>query len=103
MKKRGGRKQPPQRRGIDAEGAGDLRPAFPCNERKVCARTGRIKTSTTAKITTKEDTRTGTAGRDLIAAPVAIAADTPHIEMPEASGAGHLEKIANDNVREYLV
>ena len=28
-------------------GSGDLRPAFPCNERKVCARTGRIKTSTT--------------------------------------------------------
>ena len=41
----------------------------------------------------KEDTRTGTIGRDLIAAPVAIAADTPHIEMPDASGAAHSRQI----------
>jgi len=43
----------------------------------------------TAKITTSEDTITGTTGRDLIALPVAIAADTPQIDMPEASGAAH--------------
>ena len=50
---------------------------------------GRISTSTTAKITTSEDTSTGTSGRARIAPPVAIAADTPQIEMPEASGAAH--------------
>jgi hypothetical protein len=32
---------------------------------------------------------TGTTGRARIAAPVAIAADTPQIEIPEASGAAH--------------
>ena len=31
----------------------------------------------------------GTMGRALIAAPVAIAAETPQIEMPEASGTAH--------------
>jgi hypothetical protein len=53
-------------------------------ERKAWARNGRIKTSMTAKITTSEDTITGTTGRDLIALPVAIAVDTPQIDMPEA-------------------
>ena len=50
---------------------------------------GRISTSTTAKITTNEDTSTGTIGRARMAPPVAIAAETPQIEMPEASGAAH--------------
>ena len=31
----------------------------------------------------------GTTGRARIALPVAIAADTPQIEMPDASGAAH--------------
>src|SRR6476646_8009940 len=45
--------------------------------------------ATTAKITTSEETITATTGRARMAAPVAIAADTPQIEMPEASGAAH--------------
>ena len=57
--------------------------------RKVCARNGRISTSTTAKMTTSDDTSTGIAGRARMAPPVAIAADTPQIEMPDASGAAH--------------
>ena len=40
--------------------------------RKVWARNGRIRTSTTAKTTTSDDTRIGTAGRARIAPPVAI-------------------------------
>ena len=52
-------------------------------ERKVCATKGRIRTSTTAKITTSEDTKTGTTGRARIAPPIAIAAETPQIEMPD--------------------
>ncbi len=50
---------------------------------------GRMSTSTTAKITTSDDTRTGTTGRARIAPPTAMAAETPQIEMPEASGAAH--------------
>ncbi len=50
---------------------------------------GQDQNSTTAKITTREETMMGTTGRALIAPPVAIAADTPQIEMPEASGAAH--------------
>ena len=57
--------------------------------RKVCARNGRIRTSTTANTTTSDDTRIGTAGRARIAPPVAIAAATPQIEMPDASGTDH--------------
>src|SRR5271169_4874290 len=57
--------------------------------RNACATNGRISTSTTAKITTSEDTSTGTTGRARIAPPTAIAAETPQIEMPEASGAAH--------------
>src|SRR5262249_4553225 len=53
------------------------------------ARNGRINTSTTAKMTTSEETGTGMIGRARMAAPVAIAADTPQIEMPDASGAAH--------------
>src|SRR4029077_233957 len=45
---------------------------------------GRMSTSTTAKITTSDDTRTGTTGRARIAPPTAMAAETPQIEMPEA-------------------
>ena len=40
-------------------------------------------------MTTSEDTITGTSGRARMAPPVAIAAETPQIEMPEASGAAH--------------
>ena len=43
----------------------------------------------TAKTTTSEETSTGTCGRARIAPPVAIAAATPQIEMPDASGADH--------------
>ena len=43
----------------------------------------------TAKITTSDATMIGTTGRARIALPVAIAADTPQIEMPDASGAAH--------------
>jgi len=42
-----------------------------------------------ANRTTSELTITGTTGRARMAAPVAIAADTPQIETPEASGAAH--------------
>src|SRR5215510_180544 len=54
-----------------------------------CATNGRTTSSTTAKITTSDETMMGTTGRARIALPVAIAADTPQIEMPEASGAAH--------------
>jgi hypothetical protein len=42
----------------------------------------RTSTSTTAKMTTSDDTITGTSGRARMAPPVAIAAETPQIEMP---------------------
>ncbi len=58
-------------------------------DRKVCAKNGRINTSTTAKMTTSEDTSTGIAGLARMAPPVAMEAATPQIEMPEASGAAH--------------
>ena len=51
------------------------------------AKIGRTSSSTTAKITTSEDTMIGTTGRARIAPPVAMAAETPQIEMPDASGA----------------
>ena len=50
---------------------------------------GRIRTSTTAKMTTRDDTSTGTTGRARMAPPTATAAETPQIEMPEANGAAH--------------
>ena len=58
-------------------------------QRKVCARKGRNISSITAKTTTSDETITGTMGRALMAAPVAMAAETPQMEMPEASGAAH--------------
>src|SRR5579862_2158552 len=64
-------------------------------ESQVCATNGRISTSVTANTTTSDDTSTGTTGRDLMAPPVAIAADTPQIEMPEASGAAHSREKPN--------
>src|SRR5262249_24448607 len=39
--------------------------------------------------TTNDDTITGTPGGARMAAPVVIAADTPQMEMPDASGAAH--------------
>src|SRR6266853_531944 len=54
--------------------------------RKAFAANGRMSSSTTAKITTSEATMIGTMGRARIAPPVAIAADTPQIEIPEARG-----------------
>src|SRR4030042_3977574 len=57
--------------------------------RKDCARKGRIIISTTAKTTTRDETIIGTTGRALMAAPVAIAAETPQIDMPDARGAAH--------------
>src|SRR5262249_36798817 len=53
------------------------------------ARKGKNNSSITAKITTRDETITGTTGRARMAAPVAIAADTPQIEIPDASGAAH--------------
>ena len=43
----------------------------------------------TAKMTTSDETMTGTTGRARMADPVAMAAETPQMEMPEASGADH--------------
>ena len=57
--------------------------------RKCCAANGRKINSTTAKITTSEETMMGTTGRARIAAPVAMAAETPQIEIPDARGAAH--------------
>src|SRR6267142_1210319 len=57
--------------------------------RKAFAANVRKSSATTAKITTSEATMIGTMGRARIAPPVAIAADTPQIEIPEASGAAH--------------
>ena len=57
--------------------------------KQVCARNGSSSSSTTANTTTSEETMMGTIGRARIAPPVAIAADTPQIDMPEASGAAH--------------
>ena len=59
------------------------------DHRKMRAMTGKIISSTTEKTTTSDDTMTGTMGRARIAAPVVIAADTPQMEIPEASGADH--------------
>src|ERR1051325_3259758 len=57
--------------------------------RNEAARNGRENSPTTAKIPNNAETNTATLGRARMAAPVAIAADTPQIEMPEASGAAH--------------
>jgi len=45
--------------------------------------------STATKMTTSDETMIGTIGRARMAPPVAMAAETPQIEMPEASGADH--------------
>ena len=42
-----------------------------------------------ANTTTSEDTITATMGRARMAPAVAMAAETPQMEMPEASGAAH--------------
>src|SRR5271166_501768 len=74
---------------------------------KACAITGRTSTSMTAKITTSDDTSTGTCGRARIAPPVAIAAATPQIEIPEASGrrpfATEAEALTRDEVNDRPV
>ena len=57
--------------------------------RNAWAAKGRRINSNTAKMTTSDETITGTTGRARIAAPVAMAAETPQIEMPEARGAAH--------------
>ena len=41
------------------------------------------------KTTTRLETITGTPGRDRMADPVAMAADTPQMLIPEAKGAAH--------------
>src|SRR5579862_336459 len=64
-------------------------------DRNACATNGRISTSVTANTTTSDDTRTGTTGRERMAPPTAIAADTPQIEMPDASGAAHSREKPN--------
>ena len=58
-------------------------------DKNVWARNGSNSTSTTANTTTSEETSTGIIGRARMAPPVAIAADTPQIEMPDARGAAH--------------
>src|SRR5665647_2974639 len=58
-------------------------------QRKYLASKGRITISTATKITTREETMIGTMGRALMAPPVAMAAETPQMEMPEARGADH--------------
>src|SRR5512136_1677145 len=57
--------------------------------RKTLAKYGRRSSSTTAKMTTRDETMMGTIGRARMAPPVAMAADTPQMEMPEASDAAH--------------
>src|SRR5439155_122582 len=57
--------------------------------RKVCAAKGRISSSTTANTTTSDEIMIGTMGRARIAAAVAMAAETPQMLTPEASGAAH--------------
>ena len=58
-------------------------------QRNACAANGSTSSSTTEKTTTSDETMIGTTGRARIAAPVVIAADTPQMEIPEASGAAH--------------
>src|ERR1700678_2025844 len=58
-------------------------------QRKTWASMGSRINSNTEKITTSDETMIGTMGRARMAAPVVIAADTPQIEIPEASGAAH--------------
>src|SRR5580700_11378776 len=62
---------------------------------QVCATNDRISTSITANTQTSDDTKTGTTGRERTAPPTAIAADTPQIEIPAASGAAHSREKPN--------
>ena len=57
--------------------------------RKYWAMKGRISISMQVNTTTREETMIGTTGRARMAPPVAIAADTPQMEIPEARGAAH--------------
>ena len=57
--------------------------------RKCWAMKGRISISMQVNTTTSEETMMGTTGRARMAPPVAIAAETPQMEMPEARGAAH--------------
>ena len=57
--------------------------------RKCCAMKGRISISMQVNTTTSEETMIGTTGRERMAAPVAMAAETPQMEMSDASGAAH--------------
>src|SRR5262249_16100426 len=67
--------------------------------RNAFAAKGRMRSSTTAKTTTSEATMTGTTGRARIALPVATAADTPQVEMQQASGAAQ-SGVTPNHVRE---
>ncbi len=73
-----------------------------CVHRKAWARNGRISNSTTAKMTTREETMMGTMGRARMAPPTAMAADTPQMEMPEARGAAH-SRLNLKYLREMIV
>ena len=57
--------------------------------RKWEAMKGRISISMQVNTTISEDTMMGTTGRARMELPVAMAADTPQMEMPEASGTAH--------------
>ena len=57
--------------------------------RNAAATKGRSSISMQVKTTTREETMIGTTGRARMAPPVAIAADTPQMEIPEARGAAH--------------
>src|SRR5438093_150329 len=63
--------------------------ALPSKPGAARATKGRIKSSTHENTTTSDEIMMGTMGRALMAPAVAMAADTPQMEMPEASGAAH--------------
>ena len=50
---------------------------------------GSTSISMQVKTTMSEETMIGTTGRARMALPVAMAAETPQMEMPEASGTAH--------------
>ncbi len=63
---------------------------------KATSTPGRTMSSMTAKTTINAEIITGTIGLALIAPAVAIAAETPHIEIPEARHADHsLDRLNN--------
>ena len=57
--------------------------------RKKAATKGSTSISMQVKTTISEETMIGTTGRARMALPVAMAADTPQMEMPEAMGTAH--------------